>query len=318
MKHVIKQTDAATAVTDELTTVLDWVNIEQVSGFTLVFENAGGGSGNDITDVQIDTSSDGGATVSTDQHDGTPAVPIASGTSRMAEFTETAAYIRVRAVCAAGEDTTVEAILMADSSANRICTLDDIKHRLGISDSDTDHDELLNTIIAGIEGIFDNYTRRKLIQTAADVTEYYTGDCEYLKLLRYPVISITSVKESWDYNFDDTDALTEDTDYRILNSGRTGMLFRAYGSWLKREDSIQIVYRGGYAPAGTSPAADETALPAEIREAAIEQASFLYKRKDDIGLTSVSYDGGSISKFAAIKPLPQVAQILDSYKRRTL
>ena len=42
MGELVKKTSAAVAVTDELTTLIDWVNIEQVSGFTLIVKNAGG------------------------------------------------------------------------------------------------------------------------------------------------------------------------------------------------------------------------------------------------------------------------------------
>ena len=316
MAELVAQTAAAVAVDDSLTTLIDWTNIEQVSGFTVQVQNVGGGSGNDITDVQIDTSDDGGVTVNTDQHDGVPAVPIASGETKTGTFTETSKFVRVRAVCTTDEDTTVKAWLLADSSVGRICTVADLKDRLGISD--TDHDQLFARIINGLESVFNKFTRRTLIVNAADDTEYYTGGSRYLQLLRYPIVSITSIKQSAVYDFASADALVANEAYRQVRGGINGILYYIYSNWLETEDSIQVIYRGGYCSAGQTPGTGEVALPDDLREAAIEQASFIFKRRDDIGLAGVSEQGGSISKFSSIKLLPIVEQILNSYKRQSL
>jgi len=198
-----------------------------------------------------------------------------------------------------------------------ICTLADIKDRIGIPTANTDNDATINTIISSLAAIFDTFTGRNLIVSAA-VTEYYTCYTNQLKLKRYPVAQITSIKEAYDYDFDSKDALTANIDYRLINSGAKGIICRLYGTWSMFPDSVQVIYRGGYAAAGATPGTGETALPADLREAAIEQASFIYKRRNDIGLTAQSFDGGSIDKFSAMKLLPMAKDILDSYRRLTL
>jgi hypothetical protein len=315
MSELVAKTAQAIAVDESLTVLLDWVNIEYVSGFTIIVNNASGGSANDIADVQIDTSDDGGVTANLDQHDGVPAVPIASGKASQGTFTETAKFVRVRAKCAAGQDTTATAILTADSAAGRLCTLADVKDRLGITQ--TEHDQAINRIIVGLEGIFDNETGRQLLVTA-DVTEYYTGCASVLQVKRYPIVAVTSIKEAYDYDFTSATALVENTDYRIINAGANGILHRMYTSWASLRDSVQVIYRGGYCSAGQTPGTGEHALPADLREAAIEQASFVFKRRDDIGLTAVGFEGGSMNKFSAIKLLPMVEQILKNYRRPQL
>lgn len=202
------------------------------------------------------------------------------------------------------------------SADARICTLSDVKDRLG--EESSDYDDMLTRMILGLEGIFNGHVARELIAPAADVTEYYTGLAEFLQLRRYPVIAITSIKEAADYDFDSADALTVDEEYRLMREGVNGIALRIYARWLTVPDSIQVVYRGGYCAAGQSPGEGETALPNDIREAAIEQATFLYKRKDDLGLSSVGFQGGSISKFSAIELLPQVKKVLDKYRIATL
>jgi len=304
------------AVTDELTTLLDWTNIEQVSAFTIVVNNAGGGSADALTDIQIDTSDDAGVTSLLDQHAGVPAVPIAAAAASQGTFTETAKYIRVRAICAEGDDTTATAILFADTSIARICTLADVKDRLGLTS--IEHDANLCRIITGIEAVFNDFCRRIFIAPAADVTEYHTGEGGLLSLERYPIISVTSIKESADYSFALVDALTADTDYRIIASGRSGIIYRIYAKWLEVMDCIEIIYRGGYCSAGQVPGTGEYALPSDLREAAVEQSSFIFKRRDDLGLSSVGFQGGSIQKFADMDLLPLVKEILSRYRRPSL
>lgn len=318
MPELVAKTSEAIAVDNSLTVLLGWVNIEAVSGFTIIVENAGGGSADDITDVQLDTSDDGGITVNEDQHGGVPTVPIASGIAKTGTFTETAKFLRIRATCAAESDTTAEAILLADSVVARICTLADVKDRLGKISADTDNDSTFNRIISGLEAIFNGYTNRSLIVNAADVTEYFTGLGAYLQLSRYPIVSITSVKVTYDYDFDSVDALTANADYRQVRQGKNGILYRVHSAWPQTEDAIQIIYRGGFCAAGQTPGEGEFAMPADLREAAIEQATFLFKRRDDIGLSGVGFEGGSISKFSAIDLLPMVKKVLDNYRRPSL
>jgi len=313
MAELIAKTSAAVAVDEDLTTLIDWVNIETVSGFTIAVANAGGGSANDITDVQIDTSVDGGVTVLTDRHAGVPAVPIAAGNAAVGTFTETAAYVRVRAMCAEGEDTTATAILTADSAVGRICTLADVKGRLNIAD--TGNDAAINAIISGLTGVFETHCGRPLLVNAADVTEYYTGRGSYLQLRRYPIVSITSITESLTYDFDGAAAMIANSDYRMVNAGRKGIVYSLLCDFSDYQDSIRFIYRGGYCSAGQTPGEGEYFMPADLREAAIEQASFIFKRKDDIGLSGVGFEGGSISKFSPMDLLPMVKKILDSYRR---
>jgi len=199
-----------------------------------------------------------------------------------------------------------------------LCTRNDIKDRKGISATDTDHDDVIDQIILGFLSRAESYTARTLIVTAADVTEFLTGGTEYIQLTRYPVVDITSIKIAYDFDFDSADALTANTDYRVLRGGNKGVILRCVGIWPMAHESIQALYRGSYCAAGVTPSAGEVALPDDLREAAIIQCSFLFNRKDDIGLAGVSFAGGGFSKFEAVKLLPEVESILKSYRRITL
>ncbi len=202
----------------------------------------------------------------------------------------------------------------ADSVAGRICTLADVKDRLGLGT--TEYDSVINRIIAGVEAIFDSYTMRKLILNDEDETLYWTGSGgQRIILPRYPIVSITSIKEAIDWNFADADALVENTDFRIVAER---FLYRAGLRWPMREDSIEIKYKGGYVPAGQSPGENETAMPADLREAAILQATFIYERRNSISQSANSFQGGSVTFSEKMDLLPMVKNVLDNYKRLIL
>ena len=216
----------------------------------------------------------------------------------------------------AGETYHDEHTIAGAVAATGICTLSDIKERTGITT--TDYDAALSRIINGVESLFNSYTGRSLIVTAADVIEYYSGCGPSLQLKRYPVISITSIKESLDYEFVSADGLEPNVDYRLINGGKFGIIWRVYADWIDILDSIEVVYRGGYCSADMVPDENEIALPSDLREAAIEQATFIWKRKDDLGLSSVSAEGGSIDKFSDMDLLPMVRRVLDRYRLPSL
>lgn len=201
-----------------------------------------------------------------------------------------------------------------------VCTSADIKDRLGIPTDNTENDTTIATIVSAMAALFDTYTNRSLIVTAQAVTEHFCSNngSQWLQLPRYPVVSITTIKEAIDYDFANVAALIANSDYRLSRSGIDGLLYRLYAAWPSVPDSVQVVYRGGYTAAGGTPGTGEIALPADLREAAILQGTFTFKRRMDIGLSGQSFDGGSINKFSEMNLLPQVREILDLYKRIVL
>ena len=198
----------------------------------------------------------------------------------------------------------------------KLCTLDDVKSRLGMTTAD--NDVLFCRIIAGVEAVFNKHTMRTLVAPAFDVTEYYTGQGPYLQLNNYPIISITSIKEALDYDFASATALIANSEYRMVSGGKNGILYKLFNiPWYGVTDTVEAKYRGGFCAAGITPGTGEFAMPDDLREAAILQSTLVFKRKDDIGLSSVGAQGGSASKFADMELLPMVKEILKDYIRKT-
>jgi hypothetical protein len=185
-----------------------------------------------------------------------------------------------------------------------LCLITDIKTRLGIG---AEFDTILTAIVAGTTGLFEAFCNRKLILPAANVTEYLPGGGEFIQLRCYPIVSITTLKETYgDFDFTNATALVANTDYRIVAGGMTGIIQRMYTAFPDGLDAVQAVYKGGYVASGTSPSTGETAVPADLKELAILQCCHLFKRRDDIGLSSVSAMGGNVSVFAELDLLPLV------------
>lgn len=188
--------------------------------------------------------------------------------------------------------------------------ISDIKTRLGIG---AEYDTILTPLPASVTGLFEAFCHRKFIVPAAAVTEYLSGGCDLIQLSRYPIVSITTLKETYgDFDFASADALVADTDYRIVSPGEEcrGVIQRMYADWPSGLGNVQAVYRGGYTAAGSTPGTGEIAVPADLKEIALLAACILFKRRDDIALASVSSMGGSASVFAELGLPPLIKDTL--------
>lgn len=195
-----------------------------------------------------------------------------------------------------------------------LCTLAQLKSRLGISDSDSD--TLLGEIITGVSAQLQGQggCGRQLALDSGRVEYINVAEQRMASIWvdRYPIASITEVKEALYEQFDDADALTVNESYQF--NPDTGEL-RRIGWWLYGMRTVKVTYDGGYVLPDDVAGEGETELPAEIVEAAIEQASFVYQRRDSLGLTSVGSQGGSASAYAQDKLLPGVAETMKGFRR---
>lgn len=198
-----------------------------------------------------------------------------------------------------------------------LCTIADIKTRLGIG---AEFDSILTPIVAGVTGLFETYCNRKFIVPAAAVTEYLRGGIDLIQVECYPIVAITSVKEVYapDTDFEAAEALVADTDYRKLSGGKTGILQRLYLAWPDGLETVQVIYRGGYTAAGSTPGTGETAIPADLKEIAIQMACMLFKKRDEPVISGTGVSPGTASNPDPMELPPIVRVILDKYKRISL
>jgi uncharacterized phiE125 gp8 family phage protein len=141
-------------------------------------------------------------------------------------------------------------------------------------------------------------------------TEVLDVECaqRLVSLRAYPVASVTTVKVAADSDFASATAL-DATDYALTQSGRTGQLMlRSSLSLFAGTQTLQVVYVGGLAE-------HVHQIPADLRQACIEQALLSLKRPDNIDIAGKAQSGGSVTYFRNA-PLTTAAQAaIDRYRR---
>ena len=199
MGFLVAEQTTATTISDALTTLIDWVNVADFEDLRIIVENTGGGGGDPITDVQTDESADGIASSALDQAPGVPNVPITTGESSHESYAAGAwgtTYLRIRAVCAAGNDTTAKAWLMADTlsvdlDSFALTTLAKVKQYLGITDSTSD--SILTQLINAMTDAIETYCGRKFKARSYTMERQPGNRTRELPLDNWPIISIERV-----------------------------------------------------------------------------------------------------------------------------
>ncbi len=182
-----------------------------------------------------------------------------------------------------------------------LCVFDDVK--LWAKDI-ADSNQLF------VERLIDAFTKRAENEShrawrKATVTEYFTtrSGQSQIRLSRFPVDSITSIKESTNGDFSTATAMAS-TNY-FLDSSRGIVRLRSL-TFTEGPGAVQVVYTGGLAR-------DVFAVPADLRQAAAKQVAFEFQRKKQLGVVSMSTEGASVSMELERDLLADVKRTLQNY-----
>src|SRR3954462_219462 len=195
-----------------------------------------------------------------------------------------------------------------------LTTLDSLKTRLAIPETDGINDDMLTFIIEAVSARFDKETNRTLARTVDATFEFDVDDLE-ISVPCYPIESVTkfetktSESEGW--------VQQSDVDYLIRNSCiisltadfRRKILDEGLGA------IGRVTYTAGYVLPGTDPILGQTPLPSDLEHAAIEQAAFWFIRRDMVGLDTSWPKSGVLQRFSKLDLLLPVARVLNTYKR---
>lgn len=186
--------------------------------------------------------------------------------------------------------------------------LDSLKKRLGVEVTDTVDDTVLENFILACTGRFDRECNRKFALVDGATYEFDANRAEVLPD-RYPIISVSA----WHLKANETDGWEAQSgvDY-LIRRACVISLTAPLGSEL---EVGRVTYKGGYVLPGSTTGAGETELPDEIEQACIEQCAYWFQRRNQLGLVSVSGEGGAISNFAKLDLLPSVSALLEKYNR---
>lgn len=88
-----------------------------------------------------------------------------------------------------------------------------------------------------------------------------------------------------------------------------GAEFSAPGGWRTKHNTVKIRYDGGFTSA---------TLERDLKRALVKQVVYAFRRRKDIGLSSIRFPDGSMDKFSMDEFLPEVKSVLDRYRRLSI
>lgn len=181
-------------------------------------------------------------------------------------------------------------------------------YKTHVGSSGTANDAMLNRLLPAVLGRIQRLCGGlTLLDPGADVTEVHDGDgvTGYFYTRQRPIKSITTIHENTAtpraYAAAD---LVDSDDYGYAS--RLGKVYKlsslsSGSSWSEGYDTIQIVYRPGWAAAS---------IPAEFLDAAFEWvlATELYLTGRRVGVQSANAQGGNVSYRLAA--MPEIAKLI--------
>ena len=193
----------------------------------------------------------------------------------------------------------------------KLITVDGLKAFAEIRDNKSD--DLLEIIVTTMSARFQTYLNRNLeLGTYTDYFEAGRGRRKYY-LSAYPVMLDSDLD-----NFiltDNGSVLTINDDFYLRED--EGLLEFYLAPIFIVPKQIKVVYTGGYRVIDDSGINDGAInVPGDVKLATYLQCSYMFKRRNDLGLTSVAVSGGfSVSGSKALALLPDVKAMLRNHRR---
>jgi hypothetical protein len=191
--------------------------------------------------------------------------------------------------------------------------LSTIKARLGLTDLDVQFDALLTNAIKAITARFDKECNRTFARTVAATQEFDAGDTEILPAC-YPVEAVTK----FELKTTEAEGWVEQSGIDFLIRRQCIISLPSPLSLPPSSASLaRATYTGGYVLPGATPAPGQTALPADLEQAAVEQVAAWFQNRDKLGLDTIWPHEGTYQKFAQLDFLLGVKAVLSRYVRWT-
>ena len=188
-----------------------------------------------------------------------------------------------------------------------------VKARLNISPADTTQDDLLTRAIAAVSARFDQECNRTFARTVGLAQEFRATDREIIAEC-YPVETVTK----FEAKRTEAEGWVEQTgaDYLL----RQGCIITLTAPLCFASESLmpavaRVTYTGGCVLPGTAPSPGQTALPADVETAAVEQVAVWYQNRDKLGLIRHWPSSGTYLVLSQLPLLPQVTAMIRPYRR---
>jgi hypothetical protein len=183
-----------------------------------------------------------------------------------------------------------------------------LKARLGLGTAPGPDDTLLTNALEALSVRFDNECQRTLARTVGATEEFNADDTE-IRVACYPLESLSKFE-----------VLTTEAEGWVERTGvdflvRRGCVISLPCALGTASQQARVTYTGGYVLPGTTPGAGQTPLPADLEQAAVEQAACWYLNRDKLGLVRQWPSGGAYLQFAQLDLLLEVKAVLRRYER---
>ncbi len=187
--------------------------------------------------------------------------------------------------------------------------LTSVKDRLGILPADTQYDAMLTRFIEAASARFDRECGRTFARAAGAMHEFPGRAREVLPAC-YPVEVVTK----FELKTTESEGWVEQTGVEYVV--RSGCVVSLQAPLSTIEAAVgRVTYTGGYVLPGAVPGAGETALPADVEQAAIEQVAAWFYNKEKIGLVRHWPSSGTYVVLSQQPLLTSVAATLRRYQR---
>ena len=190
-----------------------------------------------------------------------------------------------------------------------------MKARLNISPADTTQDDLLTRAIAAVSTRFDRECNRTLARTVGATQEFPAADTEIIAQC-YPIETVSK----FELKATEADGWIERAGIDCLVRRGCVISLSVPLSFVPEISSIgtqvaRVTYTGGYVLPGTTPSPGQTALPADLESAAVEQVAVWYQQRDKLGLFRHWPSSGTYLVLSQLPLLPQVTAMIRPYRR---
>ena len=190
-----------------------------------------------------------------------------------------------------------------------------VRARLGLAAADVSQDAFLTRAIEALSARFDRECNRTFARTVDATQEFAAVDMEIIARC-YPVETVSK----FELKTSEADGWVEQADVKYLVRGgcvislgtRMGAVSRVgFGS----SQIGRVTYTGGYVMPGTAAEAGQSALPADLESAVVEQVAVWFQQKDMLGLIRHWPSGGTYLVFTQLPLLPEVSATIRPYRR---
>ena len=189
-----------------------------------------------------------------------------------------------------------------------LSTLSTLKARLAIPDLDVQYDNLLTSALTALSARFDKETNRTLTRTPNSLHEFPADDTEVV----LPVCPLEAVSK-FEIKSNETEGWVQQNNVEYLT--RNACVVSLASPLGTCRQQARITYTGGYVMPGDTPGDGQTALPADLEQAAVEQCAYWFQNRDKLGLLRHRPNQGTYIQLANLDLLPSVAAVLNRYTR---